>query len=273
MKTKFGSGEFRKLTGISAETLRHYADCGIIDSFDVAPNNYKKYSVRAAVDVLHARICRGLDLGLPQIVHKAECAFEEQEALLKRHEAELQAEAAELDLKLSRLRQQIEFLAASRELIGKVQERPASAVPQLYRIMIIGEGISVGAEAHRIIEGWMAHPQYAHVAMVVPRSALLDSDREDLPVEIGIGVRADFAALLKMDTKPPARFVLNERNIGTLVPVSDPLSLKRSDIRMLLDRADSLGCEITSDLFGRLCTALDTDQGRVYYFSLGVCIK
>jgi len=273
MKTKFSAGEFRKLTGISAETLRHYIDCSIIDSFDVAPNNYKMYSVKNAVDVLHARMCRGLDLGLPQIVHKAEFAFKEQEALLLRHEAALQAEITDLDLKLGRLRQQIEYLASSRELLGQVKERTAKEVPPIYRLMLIGEGISMSANSSKIVEQWMTHPQFTHVALVVPRAALLDPQLDDLPVRIGIGVRADFSSLLKLDTCPPAVYVPNEQNIGTLIPVSDPFNLKRKDVRILLEEAKRLGREITSDLFGRLCTALDTDRGRIYYFSLSVCIK
>jgi DNA-binding transcriptional MerR regulator len=273
MKQKFGAGELCRLTGISAETLRHYVECGVVDSVEIAANNYKKYDARNAIDVLHARMCRGLDLGLPQIVHKAEFALEEQEALLLRHESVLQAEALELDLKLGRLRQQIEFLSSARGSLGRVIERSAEEVPSLYRLLLIGEGLGSDSDARRLTDQWMAHPQYTHVAIGAPRAALLDPEIEVLPMEIGIGVRAEFAALLKLDTRPPAVFFPSARNVGTVIAVSDPLRIRKAELRGLFDRVESLGCDIASDLVGRLCTSLETDRGRLYVFTVSFCIK
>ncbi|MFA6505773.1 MAG: MerR family transcriptional regulator [Treponemataceae bacterium] len=105
VRTRFGASDFCRLTGISAETLRHYAECGIIDTVDIETNNYKKYSAKNAMDVLHARMCRGLEIPIPNIILKAGGSLDEQESLMRRHEAVLQIEARQLSLKLERMRQ------------------------------------------------------------------------------------------------------------------------------------------------------------------------
>lgn len=276
-KLTFGSSEFRKLTGISAETLRHYTGKGVLGGVEVAPNGYRRYDARSVIDALEARTCRGLDLGLSQIVHNHDYALDGQETLLHRHEEALKAEALELDLKLARVRQMAECLHFAREHLGQVVERPADSVPALYRLMLLsGEepgGHACAPNASRITESWMAHPQYVHVAIRVRREALLAAGSEDLPVDIGIGVRSEYASLLKLDMRPPAEFFPSERNVGTVVALADPLRLRRSDVSRLLEKADALGYRIASDLIGRLCASIATERGRVYYFTACICIK
>jgi len=271
--TKFGTSEFCKLTGIRATTLRHYVDCGIIDDVGVSANNYKKYNAKNAMDVLHARMCRGLEIPVPGIIHKSEVALLGQESLLRSHTATLKAEAMELSRKMARLTQQIELLEFTRTGLGRVREQPEFAVPSLYRLMLIGDNVPRGPESQRITKQWMEFPQYTHVAIRAPLEALLDPTVEDLPMELGIGIREEYAVALDRDIRPPVAYVPRSRNIGTVISTLDPLSLRRSDLRCLFDHAESIGYAITSDLIGRLSTYLETDRGRLYYFTASVCIK
>lgn len=272
-KIGFGASEFCRLTGISGETLRHYVDCGLIDSVEIDANNYKRYTAKNAMDVLHARMCRGLDFPIPNIIHKAEVALDEQESLLLVHRERLEAEERQLRLKLERMNQQIELMRFTREQLGRVVERSAEKVPALYRLLLIGDGAAPDSRALRVAMEWMEKPQYTHVAIRAPIESLRDPSVDELPMSLGIGIRESFVKELDLDVSPPVVCFPQNRNIGTVVSTYDPLHLRKSDFPQLFEKVDSLGCEIVSDLAGRLCTYLETDKGRLYYFTVSICIR
>jgi len=270
----FGAKELRLLTGISAETLRHYVDCDVLTPLRVDENNYRKYSSQNVIDVLHARIYRGLGLPIQSIIQKSGAGPDGQDAVLVRHEAILEREVVELQMKLARLRQELEFLGTARRRLGRILVRTADEAPSVYRLTLLDavSGMAVDAEAMRRVDEWMRYSSHLHVALRVPEAALLDHGVEELPVSLGISVRAETAKSLGLSAGPPAELFPNKAHVGTLLAMADPLSLRRRDILPLLDTVRARGLRLEGGLIGRLCYISDSEEGRLYYFSVNLCV-
>jgi len=269
----FKAGDFCRVTGITGETLRHYVDRGIIEPADIAPNSYRMYSERNAMDMLLTRSCRGLDLPLSAILRKEGSTIGEQEALFAEQEKRLEVEIASLESKLLRVRQQRVMIEAMAQAVGTVRERSEDEVFNLYRLIVFGKDARITEEAMRALDQWLKFPQYVCVALNAPRASLLDGGDDALPISVGLGVREAWAIKLGLDTRPPVSFFARHRNICTVVRTSDPFNLHKSDLNGIFDEVARLGAEIASDLTGIVGTCTETEQGRLYYISLGFSIK
>ena len=270
----FGAKELRQLTGISAETLRHYVDCDVLKPLRVDGNNYRKFSSQNVIDVLHARIYRGLGLPLQSIIRKSGSGPDGQDAVLVRHQAILEREVLELQMKLARMRQELDFLATARRRLGCVRVRTADEAPSVYRLTLVdaANGMTGDAEVMRRVDEWMRYPAHLHVALRVPESSILDPGVDELPVSLGLSVRAETASSLGMSAGPPAEHCPNKAHVGTLLALADPLSLRRRDILPLLDTVGERGLRLEGGLIGRLCYVVDSEEGRLYYFSVNLCV-
>lgn len=269
----FKAGDFCRVTGITGETLRHYVDRGIIEPADIAPNSYRMYSERNAMDMLLTRSCRGLDLPLSTILRKVDSPLLEQEALFAERERRIEEEIASLESKLLRVRQQRAMIAAMAHAVGTVRERSEDEVFNLYRLIVFGKDALITEEAMRALDQWLKYPQYVCVALNAPRASLLDGGDDALPISVGLGVREEWAQKLGLDTRPPVTFFARHRNICTVVRTYDPFNLHKSDLNGIFDEVARLGVEIASDLTGIVGTCTETEQGRLYYISLGFSIK
>ena len=271
---RFGAKDLRQLTGVSPETLRHYVECDILKPYQVDGNNYRKYSSQNMIDVLHARIYRGLELPIQSIVQKSGSGPEGQEAVLLRHQAALEGEVLRLQGKLARMRQEIEFLGTARRRLGRILVRSAEEAPSVYRLTLVDSvgGKTRAPEIMRRVNEWMNHPQDLHVALRVPEAPILDPRSDELPVSLGLSIRAETALSLGLDTRPPAEFFPNKPHVGTLIATTDPLNLRRRDIVPLLDAVRDRGLRLEGGLIGRLCYIVDSEQGRLYYFSANLCV-
>ncbi len=270
----FGAKELRRLTGISAETLRHYVDRDVLRPLRVDGNNYRKFSSQNMIDVLHARIYRGLGLPIQSITRKSGSGPEGQDDVLARHQAILEREALELQMKLARMRQELEFLATARRRIGCVRVRTADEAPSVYRLTLLdaADGMISDAEVGRRVAEWMRYAPHLHVALRVPEAAVLDPGVEELPVSLGLSVRSETASSLGMNAGPPAEYCPNKAHVGTLLALADPLGLRRRDILPLLDTVRERGLRLEGGLIGRLCYIVDAEGGRLYYFSVNLCV-
>lgn len=269
----FKAGDFCRVTGITGETLRHYVDRGIIEPADIAPNNYRMYSERNAMDMLLTRSCRGLDLPIAAILRKEDSSLREQEALFAEQERRIEEEMASLESKLLRVRQQRAMIAAMAQAAGTVLERSGDEVFNLYRLIVFGKDARITEEAMRALDQWLKYPQYVCVALNAPRASLLDGGGDALPISVGLGVREEWALKLGLDTRPPVTFFARHRNLCTVVRTCDPFSLRRSDLNGIFDEVARRGAEIASDLTGIVGTYTETAQGRLYSISLGFSIK
>jgi len=270
----FGAKELRQLTGISAETLRHYVDCDVLKPLRVDGNNYRKYSSQNMIDVLHARIYRGLGLPIQSIIQKSGAGPDGQDAVLVRHEVILEREVLELQLKLARMRQELEFLSTARRRLGCIRVRTADEAPSVYRLTLIdaASGMTGDAEVMGRVDEWMRHAAHLHVALRVPEAAILDPGVDGLPVSLGLSVRAETALSLGMRAGPPVELCPNKAHVGTLLAMADPLGLRRRDILPLLDTVRERGLRLEGGLIGRLCYVVDSEAGRLYYFSINLCV-
>ncbi|PKL23948.1 MAG: hypothetical protein CVV47_11810 [Spirochaetae bacterium HGW-Spirochaetae-3] len=271
---QFGAKEIRQLTGISPETLRHYVECSILKPLQVDENNYRKYSSQNMIDVLHARIYRGLGLPIQSIIQRSESGPEEQDAVLVRHKAILERDVLRLQLKLDRMRQEIEFLGTARRRLDCVRIRSADEAPSVYRITLLdaARGKTRIPEIMSRVDEWMRYPQHLQVALHVPEAAILDPGIDELPVSLGLSVRMETAISLELDTSPPAEFFPNKAHVGTLIATTDPLNLRRRDLLPLLDTVRARGLRLEGGLIGRLCYIVDSEKGRHYYFSANLCV-
>lgn len=268
----FGTRELCRLTGVSVETLRHYLDIGLLSPERVESNSYSRYTARNAMDVLYARMCRGLGLSLPSILEKRRSPLSTQEEMLDRHLAELEEEERRLALQLQRTRQQRELLRGAQERLGRIQEKEASEVPALYRIGLVGPDAPESPERESIIAEWMRYPEYSFVMLTAPVSSLADASAEELPITLSIGMNEHNFEMLGLSFAPPVRRIPNYTSLGTMIETKDPLHLRRDEIARLLEQIREQGRRAAAGLIGRVCTFRDLPSGRLYYLTINIPI-
>jgi DNA-binding transcriptional MerR regulator len=266
----FGAKDFCRLTGVSAETLRHYVESGILDPSRAASNNYSKYSALDAVELLYVRMCRGLGLSLPSVLEKGRMAIDRQEDILAGHLAALEEEESRLRLHLARTMQQRELLMSIKGRIDRVNRKEASEVPPLYRIPLVGPGAPGFEVLEPIVKAWMRNPEYTFVMFTAPASSLAGGGTDSLPVTLSLGMNEGYLKQLGLSSEAPVVRIPNSTNYGTFIVTRDPLRLGKPELARVLAEIGAQGMTVGGDLIGRLCTYRDGPEGRDYFLTINI---
>lgn len=259
----YTSKKFCEITGITAETLRHYLELGLIKPAAVTESKYRKFSIENAVDVFYLRHERGLGLRLNQL----QC--ENEAETLSEQEKRYQNNLDELMRQKALLESQIERNVYYQKLIQRAVDRKGEPLfinaMQLFGLSFLefSDAKLANPQAVAAIRQWMNHPELLHLALRIELDQLL-SEQPFLTPRIGLGIRTDFAekAGLRLDEAVTSQ---GSGKIADLVARSESLTcIPKAALQPLYEIArQSPGCHDV--LVGRMITRVK-EKGQYWYY-------
>lgn len=267
----YTSKKFCELTGITPETLRHYAELGLLEPAEVQENGYRKYSIENAIDLFYLRHERHLGFNLDQL-------HPEKEALsLQEKKVRYQNELDELNEKKRHLERQIERNYYYQELIQRAmyqEKKPIFTITsnQLFDLSFL-EFPKEGQEQEVLdtISCWMRKAELLHLAFRIDLN-VLPQDGFYVP-KVGLGIRTDFALEEGLPLKP-AVTKRGSNKIVTLIGKAPSLcQISCKTLQPLLEEIEKNGGNLKQELIGRMITRVKEDGQQWYYFSCAADLK
>lgn len=267
---RYSIGEFAKLLGVSADTIRYYEKLGLFSSSRDPGNNYRSYAESDALDFMNLRMCRSLDMGIDEM----RCdglgrSVGEQLSWLERKKAETEAEIERLRRQSARIEELKKFYAFANGEEDRVGEVDMCAAHCLYTF---GNPSHRGDEALRLARAWMDMLPFTFVAVGIAKESLL-SGGEELDLRLGLGVLDRYQASLDLPLSPEVETFPAGRSVYQHLCVRDFFSVRKSDLAPLYEYVERKGLRIASGATGRTLASESRDGQILHHISFRVLVE
>ncbi len=260
-------GEFARLLGLGADTLRYYEKAGLILPGRNPANNYRQYSDALALRAMNLRMYRslGMDLAAMKAVAAGRSVREQNEDLTRERER-IAAEIRRLESKARRIDELKVFYDLAEHETGRVNEIEMEASHSLY---VFGPDARRGPKALQTVRKWMRHLPYSYFSVGISRDSLLSGD-EGLEMRLGVGVLERYRKALGLALSPEVETFPAGRSVSMHLASRDFFGLSKRDIAPLYAYARERGCRIASEATGRTFAEETADGRPLYHFSIRV---
>jgi DNA-binding transcriptional MerR regulator len=267
---KYSIGEFARLLGVSADTIRYYEKLGLCSSSRDPENNYRRYGESDALDFMNLKMCRSLDMGIDEMRDTGQGkSVGEQLSWLERKQAETAAEIERLQRQSARIEELKKFYAFACGEEDRVGEVDMCAAYSLYTF---GSLSHRGPEALRLARVWMDSLPFTFVTVGITRESLL-SRGEALDLRLGLGVLDRYQASLHLPLTPDVEPFPAGHGVYQHLGVRDFFSIGKSDIAPLYEYIERKGLRITSGATGRTLASEYRDGQILHHISFRVLVE
>jgi len=267
---RYSIGEFAKLLGVSADTIRYYEKLGLFSSSRDPGNNYRSYGEPDALDFMNLKMCRSLDMGIDEMrdVGRSK-SVREQRGWLDGKQREINGEIEHLRRQSARIEELKKFYAFADDEGGKVGEVDMCASYSLYTF---GNHAHRSPEALRLARVWMDKLPFTFVTVGITRESLL-SEEETLDLSLGVGVldryQKELGLPLASDVEPfPAGHGVYQH-----LSVHDFFSIGKKDLAPLYEYIERKGLRIASGATGRTLASERLEGEIRHHISFRVLVE
>lgn len=266
----YSIGEFARLLGVSADTIRYYEKLGFFSSSRDPDNNYRRYAEPDALDFMNLKMCRSLDMGIDEMRDTGLTgSVAEQLSWLDRKQAETEAEIARLRRQSARIGELKKFYGFASVEEDRVGEVDWCASHCLYTF---GASSHRGAEALRLARIWMDRLPFTFVAVGITRESLL-SEGGELDLRLGLGVLDRYQASLDLPMSPEVETFPAGRSVYQRLGVRDYFSIRKADLAPLYEYIERKGLRIASGATGRTLASERRDGQLLHHISFRLLVE
>ena len=263
-------GEFAKLLGVSADTIRYYEKLGLFSSSRDPGNNYRRYAESDALDFMNLKMCRSLDMGIDEMRGAGlQRSVGEQRSWLDRKQDETRAEIARLQRQSARIEELKKFYAfadAEETCVGEVDMCAAHC------LYTIGSASHHSSEALHLARSWMDRLPFTFVAVGITKESLL-SEGEALDLRLGLGVLDRYQASLELPLAPEVETFPAGRSVYQHFGVRDFFSIRKADLAPLYEYLERKGLRIASGATGRTLASEYSGGQILHHISFRVLVE
>ena len=257
--------EFSRRTGIPASRIRYYDRLGLIHG-GRSNNNYRDFTEADVLPFYHSQVLRSYGMGIDELREKQYGDIEELREVLDQYIDKTILEIKKQELMLLRLRTMKSFHDLFYEQETVIHERYLS--PN-YLIDSFGNNQELTEEDTQDIQTLAEHFPYSYIGVRISKKSL-QSGKEDLEVSIGLGILKE--NMDKIGLSLHDREIRRGGNLlEQLLETEDPFSLKRNDLKPLLqemERRNLPMCEVA----GRVYCSYRKDGKLMHGIGLGVIL-
>jgi len=267
---RYSIGEFAKLLGVNADTIRYYEKLGLCSSSRDPGNNYRSYDDSDALDFLNLKMCRSLDMGIGEIRDaRGGESVGEQLAWLERKQGETDAEIGRLLRQRARIEELKKFYAFADGEEDRVDEVDMCASYSLYTF---GNRAHRSPEALRLAQAWMDKLPFTFVTVGITRESLL-SEEEGLDLSLGVGVLDRYQEELGLPLTPDVEPFPAGHGVYQHLSVHDFFSIGKKDLAPLYEYIERKGLRMTSGATGRTLASERLDGEIKHHISFRVLVE
>lgn len=257
--------EFSKKMGIPASKLRYYDRLGLIEG-NRKDNNYRDFTKEDVLSVYHTQLLRSYGMGLDELRIQKDADIEGVGQFLQNNIDRTIQEIKRQELLLMRLRTMKSFHEMFYGNPECIHERYLS--PN-YRIETFGENIDNSEADWTDVQLIAENLPFSYVSVQITKESLA-SGQEDLDVHLGVGILKEISDSLNLRLKTD-RLREGGNIMEQLLEVEDPFTIKRSDLKPLLNRMEEMNLPYT-ELAGRIYCSYKKDGRLVHGLGLATVI-
>ncbi|HSK69508.1 MAG TPA: MerR family DNA-binding transcriptional regulator [Candidatus Limnocylindria bacterium] len=267
---RYRIGEFCRLLGISADTLRYDEKRSLLRMPKDPGNGYRSFSEQDAPDVWNLFMLKSLDMNLQEIgALRKGGSFEAQIQYLDDREASLEAEITRLTAKRDRVR---ELSRLYNLLHSAGQAHLEERMPAHYALYAFGDGCAPCGRTLAEIGAWTACLPYTYIAVEISKESLT-GEADSLGVRVGLGILAENVQKAGLAPCPEAVYTPAGARACIAVRSPDVFGLAREALDPLYAFLSERDLRVTGPVAGRIVCSSCREKHPEYVIALSVPVE
>lgn len=239
----YSISQFSRMLGVSVDSLRHYERCGLLHPHINPQNGYRTYTDADALQVFHIRMCRGLNMSIPQIAElSGPDSFEREQEFLRSEMDRLNAQMMRLQLLQNRYKARLHATQRVRQT-GRVS---AVALPPVFHLFYGDFPQEGGREAESMLRTWTEAMPFTSFLLMLELPEVLSGG--PIRPKLGLSARLNTIEEFSLPIRPPARMRMGGPGVQMPVALKDPFSISRETLSPMFSFAREQGWEISGDV-------------------------
>ena len=265
-------GQFSKLLGLNAETLRHYERSGVLGSRRDPKNQYRMYAFEDILPVLSVRQQRSIGMSLADV----EAVFngmtlQQQLEWVEEKERSIDAEIERLTHvkdTFHRFYQRLERSGRSRaENPVVVQEE----LPNAYQLKIVSANGEQPLYQKDLIKKWIDEIYFTHIMILIENP--FSSGDGPMNISVGLGVLERVQRRIQLPMDEGIFCAPAGPGIAMMIKTANPFSFQASDFQPILEWRTKLGLPPDCRLTASVDNVTYENGGRQYYLTFRNLLK
>lgn len=272
MHNDYTIGQFSKLVGLSAETIRHYERSGLLQSYRHPSNQYRIYSFEDILPVLNIRQQRSIGLSVPDLATALQNIPQEQQLKL------IKTKETEIDLQIERLEQMKKSYHRLYQRIERSQKAQSpeknvvhEALPNAYRLTLFSLEGKAPSYPQELMQKWIEEIYFTHISVILSDPYTFDNKFGN--ISIGLEILESVQNIVHLPITNSIEQLPQGQGIALSMKVNNPMRLKPTELAPIYQFREENGITKECDIAGSIDYVYRENGEFQYYMTFRTLIE